>query len=140
VHQKDLARQAWADAGLYRRTDPKLQAFLKHFEESSLECWPELVDEARTRYSEYVELLVMPLWNTGDKLLRLNLVRQADLKKTQEADLLAKLVQRARPTTEVHELRAIAESRDKKLLKLISRKRDLPPELASLVERLSATG
>src|SRR5213594_4063258 len=91
MYQKDAAKAAWTAAGLYRSKDAKLRKFLKYFDDSPMDCWPEVVKKARSDYSEYMEQLVQPLWQTGDKLLRVNLIRYADLSHKNEFELLAKL-------------------------------------------------
>jgi hypothetical protein len=133
MYQKDLVRKAWADAGLYRTRDPKLRQFLAKVEKCAGDCWPELAEEARTRYPEYIDRLVDPLWKTGDKLVRLNLIRLADLDDTRDRQIVEEFVSKAR-STETHELQAIARIADLPLLEKVARKRSLPSELRDLVE------
>lgn len=131
MYQKDLVKQAWGDAGLYRTRDPELRAFLDRLD-SCGDCWPELVEEVRRHYRPYLEVLARPLWRTGDRLVRLNLVRSADLEDQQERALVEEFVREA-GTGDVHELQAIARNGDLPLVDLIARKRKLPPTLREYV-------
>jgi hypothetical protein len=134
MHQKDLAKQAWEQAGLYRSTNPKLRAFLKHVDEMPEACWPELVQEVRQNYPDLKEKLVLPLWSTGDKLLRLNIIQMVSLDQADEVDLLRKLVRRAHVTEDLHELRAVVRKDHPELIDLVAHKRGLDPEFKRQVE------
>jgi hypothetical protein len=134
MHQKDLARQAWQAAGFYRSPDAKLLRFLKHFDQSAADCWPDMVDECRARYPEYKERLVVPLWNTGDRLLRLNLIRVADFRFADELELALKYVQQSRPDAELPELRALIQKGHERVWRAIDRKRNLPPDLRTFLD------
>jgi hypothetical protein len=134
MHQKDLVKQAWESAGLYSRRDAKLQQFLKHVDESPTACWPELIDLCRTRYPEYLEQLVTPIWNTGDRLLRLNLIRAIDLERQDEQALFTKLVRQSDLQHDEPELRAIIQVANRPVLDRMMRRRSLPQELKTLVE------
>ena len=94
MQQKILVKQAWLDAGLYRSTDPKLAAFLKHVEEAVTDCWLELIREVREHYPECKEQIVTPIWDTGDKLLRLHVIRAADPESEEDVAIFQRLVQR----------------------------------------------
>jgi hypothetical protein len=133
MYQKDLVKKAWADAGLYRSRDPKLRRFLDKVDKCTGDCWPELAEEARERYAEYIDTLVEPLWKTGDKLVRLNLIRLADIENERDRHTVEEFVSKARPT-EVHELQAIARVADLPLLEKVAKKRNLPTELRDFVE------
>src|SRR5690349_14868503 len=133
MYQKELVRQAWEAAGLYRSRDQKLQEFLSYFDAASGDCWPEIVAQVRERYPEYLERLVAPLWNAGDPLVRLNLIRFADTDRPEEHSVLAKLVRRVEPAAAVLELHAVMEKGDQQLLDLVARKRNLPPETQQLL-------
>ena len=132
MHQKDFVRQAWTEAVLYRSKDPKIGAFLKRFEETSVDCWPELVKELRERYPEYKEQLVVPIWNTGDKLLRLNVIRSFELDRNDEVALLQELVRRSDLQQDAVELQAVVCRDHEQLLNQVAKKRGLSSELKSL--------
>ncbi len=143
MHQKELAKQAWEQAGLYRSSDRKLRDFLRHVEELPGDCWPELVQEVRDKYPDYKERLAIPLWETGDKLLRLNLIRAANPALKDETDLLRKFVRRADPQEDMHELRAVVNKDHPQLLEHVARKKGIDPGFKNQVqlhqERLKAT-
>jgi hypothetical protein len=133
MHQKDLARQAWQDAGLYRSRSEPLQAFLRRFEESAPDCWPDLVEEVRTRYPELKSKLATPLWDTGDKLLRLNLLRLADPDQQDETALLKRFTGKLDPVRDVPEIRTLMGIDDPGVLGRLARVRGLPAELGATV-------
>lgn len=39
MEQKAFVKQAWMEADLYDSDDPRLIAFLGHFERAKLDCW-----------------------------------------------------------------------------------------------------
>jgi hypothetical protein len=132
MYQKDAVRQAWAAAGLYGG-DAKLRGFFEHVDASPIECWSDLAMLVRTRYPEYLEQLVLPIWNSGDKLLRLNLIRAAALDRPAELELLARLVPQLHGEQDEPELRAVVQRDHPQLLGLVAKIPDLPRDLRTLV-------
>jgi hypothetical protein len=108
MHQKELARRVWEKAGLYRSKNARLRAFLAHFDATPGTCWPDVVNEVRAHYPELKAALVVPLWNSGDPLLRANLLRRADPSSPDEDALLQKFAASIRPERDPAELRAAA--------------------------------
>src|SRR2546425_1832447 len=108
MYQKDLANRAWTEAGLYRSNDPKLLEFLSKLDTSPLDCWSDLVAEGRLRFPEYKERLVEPLWASGDRLLRLNLLRWAEPDRPDELQVLQRWMDAADPVHDERELLAMA--------------------------------
>jgi hypothetical protein len=131
MYQKDLIRRAWEEAGLYRRRDPKLRRFLERLDQPG-DCWPELVEAATTEYRDYLETLARPLWETGDALVRLNLIRAADVRDPEQRAVLEDWIGKA-GRGDVQELHAIARVGDLPLVERVARKRSLPPELRDYV-------
>lgn len=138
MYQRDLVRKAWADAGLYDTKDIKLQQFLKHVEETPLDCWPELVELVRTQYPEYLDRLVTPIWNTGDKLLRLNLIRNAEPSQPDERKMVQKLVRQLRPETDTVELQAIIREAPVEILAQLANKKSIPDQLKITLDQRRA--
>lgn len=137
MHQRDAVKAAWAAAGLYRSKDAKLREFLKYVDGLSKECWPEAVKKARSDYSAYIPQLVEPLWQTGDKLLRVNLIRYADLSRKDERELLGRLSRNLKAQEDGPELSAIVYGGTKPLLAEILKRKDLPAGLRAVAERRS---
>lgn len=134
MHQKDLVRQTWESAGLYSSEDSKLQEFLKFFDNTPTACWPEVVEMVRNQYSEYLEKLVLPLWKSGDKLLRLNLIRAANLDHEKEKQILTELVGQCDLQQDKPELRAAIEKDSQPAIDLVLTCKELPQGLKSLAE------
>jgi hypothetical protein len=134
MHQKDLARQAWRDAGLYRSRDQKMRAFLEHFDDSPPDCWADVVETVRGDYPDLKAKLATPLWNTGDKVLRLNILRHADPTLPDELALLKKFTTKLDPDGDAPEIHTIARSDNPELLGRLARKRGLPAGLAATIE------
>jgi hypothetical protein len=133
MHQKDLARQAWQDAGLYRSRNKTLQAFLRRFEESESDCWDDLAEAVRTGYPELKTKLATPLWDTGDKLLRLNLLRLADPDQQDEVALLKRFTGKLDPVRDVPEIRTLARIDNPDVLGRLAKVRGLPAELGATI-------
>jgi len=138
MHQKDLVKQAWEKAGLYRSKDAKLRQFLAHFENVRTDCWPELTAEMRDRYPEYLDVLVQPLWDSGDKLVRVNLLRLARLDDKRERALVDKVIDASDPRTDVVELRTAVMRGDATLASHVAAKKGLDPDMRRFVTRRQA--
>lgn len=136
MHQRDLVREVWGDAGLYRRNDAKLQRFLKLVDDQSTDCWPELAAEARANYPEYIDELVRPIWNSGDELLRLNLLRHAELSNKHNQKLVLGFVKKDLRAGRDDRLLSVAvRIGTKEMIDHIERKRDLSSRLHQQVVR-----
>ena len=133
MHQKDAVKQAWINAGLYRSRDARLQEFLKKLEDVPLNCWPEFIDDCRRNYADYKAKLVGPIWDSGDKLLRLNLIRAADTSLADELALLQKCIARCDPTQDQAELKAIVLKQDPQLNAQITKIRNLPVDVKNAI-------
>jgi hypothetical protein len=133
MHQKVLALQAWRETGLDRHEDPKIQAFFKLVQASSGACWPDLVKECRNHLPDQKRLLAIPVWKTGDKLLRVNLLRFLDPAHKDELMFLLELVRHCDATKDGPELRAVVEKRHKQLLHEVERKTGLSNETQLLI-------
>jgi hypothetical protein len=135
MHQRDVARQAWERARLYRSRDADVRAFLKHFEETEADCWPELLTLVRTRYPAIKEQLAVPLWTSGDQLLRMNLLRAIDATQADEQAILQRLLGRIDPRRGEFELRAAVLHLDSQpLLDAIARRRLISDELRAMID------
>jgi hypothetical protein len=134
MHQKDLARQAWREAGLYRSRDEKVRAFLDGFDQSPSDCWADVVEAVRTDYPDLKAKLATPLWNTGDKLLRLNILRHTDPERPDELELLKKLTRKLDPVGDAPEIHTVARLDSPELLRRLARTRGLPAGLAATLE------
>jgi hypothetical protein len=136
MHQRDAAIKAWEDAGLFRTGDRRLRELLERIRTSSVECWPELVELVREEYASYKERIVRPLWESGDTLLRVNLIRAADPKAYQdEAGLLARFAKEIDPQEHEHEVLALARAGGEKLRTQLAKRKDMPPRLAAALGR-----
>ncbi len=121
MHQRSAARAAWEAAGIYEKPDPRLRRFFAAFATSAGECWPTLVALARADYANYKVTLASPLWNSGDKLLRLNLIRAADLNQPDELKLLVQFTGTCKPATDGPEIRALIETGNPTILAAVAK-------------------
>jgi hypothetical protein len=128
MHQKELARRAWENAGLYKSKNEKLRAFLKHFDATPAACWTDVVKEVREHYPELKAQLIAPLWNSGDRLLRINLLRGADPAQPDEVALLQKVAATLRPERDPVELRVAATIASPEVLGRLAKLPGLTPE------------
>ena len=140
MHERNLVKQAWLEADLYGSNDSKLASFLQHFEGAKLHCWRELVQAIREHYPECKEQLITPIWDTGDKLLRLHVIRAADPECDEDVVIFQKLVQRSRPQKDDTELQALMRVAERRGL-LRSRKNSTdPPMQEDLVSAYGTSG
>lgn len=134
MHQKDAIKEAWRAAGLYESRDAKLQEFLHRLDAAPFECWPEFVDEVRRNYPEYKRQVVEPIVNSGDKILRLSLIRNADFTKRDEAAIAARFVARADPVKDQAELKALLLHGSPEIVGSIRKLKNLPRDLKAMIE------
>lgn len=134
MHQRDRARKVFEDAGTLRTKDAKLQRLIKEVETRPALCWPELADEMRARYPEYKEQLARMLWDAGDKTIRLNIIRHADIRLADEHAAIARVIPELDFEADARELDAIVALGDKKLIELVRKKPHLPKALAEVIE------
>lgn len=134
MHQKDAVRAAWAAAGLYDSKDGRLQQALAAFEEAPLECWPDLARRIRANFPECIEALVKPLWMSGDKLVRVNLIRHADLARPEERQLLEKAV-RTLSKGDLPEFSAVVNTATQPIVERLLKRKDLPEQLRAIAQR-----
>jgi hypothetical protein len=125
MYQKAAAKAAWTAAGLYKSKDAKLRDFLKHVETEEHDCWSKLAKRLRANSPELLEQIVAPLWDSGDKLLRVNIVRHCDPSRKDEHDLLDKLSRRLDPRIDAPELTAIARSSTTRAIEHLAARKDV---------------
>ena len=133
MHLRELAKQQWANSGIYRIHNARLQEFLKYFDDTPLECWNEYVPLFRKKYYEFFDQLVVPLFQSRDKLMRTVLIRQANVRRPRELAFLEEFVQRADPLEDQPELKAVLALKSKYL----TNKMQARPELAELFKSAS---
>ena len=104
---------------MYGSDDSKLAAFLQHFEEAKFACWRELIQAVREHYPECKEQLITPIWDTGDKLLRLHVTRAVDPNSAEDVEIFQKLVHRPNTQGKDWELQALLR---------VAQRRGLPVE------------
>lgn len=134
MHIRDLVKQRWADEGFYASKDTKIQAFLKYIDDNPLECLDGYIKEFRKNYYDLFEKLVSPLMKTRDKLLRIIIIRNADLKKPKELKLLKEFVKRANPREDEQELLCVAKLGHKELTAVIRKHKDLTDDLRRVLK------
>lgn len=125
MHLRDLVKQRWADAGLYSRRNARLQSFLKHVEDTPSDCWNEYALVLRRDYADLYDLLIPPLMATDDKLLRVMLLRQADLSRPKELAIVRRFIARADPVADRPELNVLIARDDAELRKALRARHEL---------------
>ncbi|XHS77630.1 hypothetical protein ACFJGW_18180 [Burkholderiaceae bacterium UC74_6] len=129
MHQRDAARAAWAAAGLTKTHDAKLHRFMHAFDALPGDCWPEVVALIRKDFPEYIEQLAAPLWKSGDLLLRVNLIRHADLARKDEAALVGRWAAALDADRHLYELTAVVEQGNAELLDKLLKRKKLPDRM-----------
>ncbi len=124
MHLRDAARQAWADAGLYKRKDRALRELLDRFENDPAMCVSEI--EAllnKKEFQSHREAIVAPLMALNDRLMNLVLIRRADVSKAPDVKLLKEFVSHADLEEHRFELSAVEALNNKPVNTLIRQKR-----------------
>jgi hypothetical protein len=124
---KDLVKQAWKDAGLYNSPSPGLKAFLDYFDSAGeTDCWPEFAREIRARCPADKERLLLPAFDTGDRMLRLNVIDNLDANLPDERKILQELASRCDPEKDTFALQMIVHKDHPDLLESVEAKVNAP--------------
>jgi len=134
---RDLVKQRWADVGLYRRKDARLQSFLKHVDDTPFECWEEYAALFRRDYYDLFDQVVPPLMATDDKLLRTMLLRYVDPAKPKELAMVREFVANADPVADRPELDVLIARKDKTVMKDLSARPGLIPAVRVVRPRVA---
>ena len=126
-------RKIWRKAGLYELKAPTMRNFLDFIESDPTPDWEHGLQEFREKHYALFDQVVPPLLQSEDKLLRIALIRHADLSKRRELNLLKRFAQTADPIHDQPELLAMVSRRHKSLDREIRERADLTPDLRQAV-------
>ena len=124
-------RKIWRKEGLYQSQSPTVQSFIAFIDHET--DWERGLQEFRAKHYGLFDQVVPPLLQSEDKLLRLTLIRHADVSKRRELNLLKRLAQAADPLRDEPELRAILALGHKSLEREIRERADLTADLRRAV-------
>jgi hypothetical protein len=124
-------RKIWRKEGLYHSQSPTMQSFLAFIDSES--DWDRGLQEFREKHYGLFDQIVPPLLQSEDKLLRLLLIRHADVSKRRELNLLKRFAQTADPIRDEPELLAILSRGHKSLDREIRERADLTANLRQAV-------
>jgi hypothetical protein len=124
-------RKIWRKKGLYQSQSPTMQSFLAAID--SEPDWERGLQEFREKHYGLFDQVVPPLLQSEDKLLRLTLIRHADVSRRRELNLLKRLAQTADPMRDEPELLAILSLGHKSLDREIRERADLTANLRQAV-------
>lgn len=127
MYLRDLVKNLWAQAGLYERKDARLQSFLKAVDSFPMECWDDFSSRFRQDYYDLFDQLIPPLAASHDQLLRVLLVRMADLDHPKELALAVHFVRHADPVANRPELSALLNRKNPQIQKEMRQRPALQP-------------
>ena len=130
-----VMRKIWRKAGLYRSQAPSMQSFLAFINSEPIPDWEHALLEFREKHYGLFDQVVPPLLQSDDKLVRIAVVRHADLSKRRELNLLKRFAQNADPIHDEPELLAIVALGHESLAREIRARGDLTPDLRRAVRR-----
>jgi hypothetical protein len=122
-------QKIWREVGLYESRKAGVQAFLREIAEQPAPDWESGVQAFRTHHYAVLGDIVPPLLASTDKLLRLSLIRAADVKQRKELNLLKKFIETAQPAHDELELLAILKLGHARLNDTIRQRTDLTSPL-----------
>lgn len=126
-------RKIWRKEGLYQSQSPAMRSFLDFVDSAPAPDWQRGLQEFRDKHYGLFDQVVPPLLQSEDKLLRLLLIRHADVSKRRELNLLKRLAQTADPIRDEPELLAILSLGHKSLDREIRERADLTANLRQAV-------
>ena len=132
MHQRALALKAWKEANTARNANlaPVVDYVTKH----PNACWPDVVLFIRKNAPFDKRRLAEPIWKTGDKVLRTNLIRQLDWSIPSEQSLIMELITGCAGDTDEPELLAALDKNNAQLADLVSKRPRLTSQLAELAK------
>jgi hypothetical protein len=104
---REVVKKIWSDAGLYRDADPRLRGLLNYFDEHPDVCWETILPLFREEYYDLYDVVVPPLVNSSDTMLRLQLISRIDPARPKELGTLQDIVAHADASFQRPELKAI---------------------------------
>lgn len=134
MHIRELIKQRWAEAGLYASKKRKVQAFLAYIEEHPEHSCEQYIATFREQFADLTGEIVPPLLQSDDKLLRLLLIRNADLSRPREVKLLKELAQTADPLADEPELLALARLGHRGVSEVLAQREGLGGEVRQLLQ------
>jgi hypothetical protein len=126
-------RKIWRKAGLDGSKSRTVRDFLDFVGSEPPPGWEHGLREFRDKHYDVFDQVVPPLLQSEDKLLRIALIRHADLSKRRELNLLKRFAHTADPIRDEPELLAIVSLRHKSLDREIRERADLTPGLRRAV-------
>src|SRR5688572_27757109 len=124
-------RKIWRKEGLYQSQSPTMRSFIAVIDSET--DWERGLQEFREKHYGLFDQVVPPLLQSEDKLLRLLLIRHADVSKRRELNLLKRLAQTADPIRDEPDLLAILSLGHKSLDREIRERADLTANLRQAV-------
>jgi hypothetical protein len=133
AHVCAAMRKIWRTAGLYESKTRAVRDFLDFVGSEPPPHWEHGLQEFRARHYDVFDEVVPPLLQSDDKLLRIMLIRHADLSKRRELNLLKRFAQTVDPIRDEPELLAMMSLGHKSLDRAIRERGDLTPNLRQAV-------
>ena len=135
AHVCAAMRKIWRRAGLYESKARTIRNFLDFVGSEPPPDWENGLKEFRDKHYAAFDQIVPPLLQSDDKLLRIMLIRHADLSKRRELNLLIRFARTADPIRDEPELLAMVSLGHKSLDRAIRERGDLTPNLRQAVGR-----
>ena len=135
VHVCAVIRKIWRRAGLHQSKAPTIRSFLDFIASEPTPDSERGLREFREKHYDGFDRIVLPLLQSEDKLVRITLIRHADLSRRRELNLLKRFVETADPIHDEPELLAVLSLRHKSLDRAIRQRADLTPNLRQAVGR-----
>jgi hypothetical protein len=133
AHVCAAMRKIWRRAGLYESKTRAIRDFLDFVGSEPPPDWEQGLQKFRKKHYDVFDQVVPPLLQSDDKLLRIMLIRHADLSKRRELNLLKRFARTADPIHDEPELLAMASLGHKSLDRAIRERGDLTPNLRQAV-------
>ena len=135
AHVCAAMRKIWRRTGLYESKARTIRNFLDFVGSEPPQDWENGLKEFRDKHYAAFDQIVPPLLQSDDKLLRIMLIRHADLSKRRELNLLVRFARTADPIRDEPELLAMVSVGHKSLDRAIRERGDLTPTLRQAVGR-----
>jgi hypothetical protein len=133
MHQREVALKALKKAAGKERNS-RIAEFVRFLGQHYELCWSDYVDVIREQFPADREAMALAIWETGDKVLRTNLVRHLDPGQPAEVKILQRLIKSCRGLEDEAELLIALEKDDRRILAQMKKLKSISLETSAMIE------
>lgn len=142
MYQRQRILDLWAKAGLDKSPNKQVRDFIRFVERSPNLGWEGYAEKCRREYPNAIRELVAPLLDSGDNLLVTNILRNANVRRGTEREVLRAFAREADPGKHALALEMLAKTGTASIKQELTARTVLPGRVKQLLveQDLAARG